>query len=282
MSCVTGPSAFVGVTSHHHIRARDGTLLDAYLTVPAGGEGKPHPLVIVLGRDLFNREIPVFKPLTHILATRGIAVLRINHRGVPGYGYPFLRQGRDAREDALHQDIEDTARWALESKAATPGQLAILGEGFGGFSALYALGHSPDLYRFGVVLTAISDWTYRFKQLQNTDERFYFKLYGYDEHAGITEDVLRPKSLRSYADKIKVPVMGAYNNLHVASLQGLELGTALRRAGADPVMHYYNEVPEYGVLGRMAVYKDEVVPATERVVQFVMTQFGLQPERRKR
>jgi dipeptidyl aminopeptidase/acylaminoacyl peptidase len=107
-----------------------------------------------------------------MIASRGYAVLQMNYRGSRGYGSEFALAGRRQIGRAIQDDIEDAARWAVASGLADPKRLAIVGGSYGGFSALFALGRNPDLYRCGVSIAGVSDWLAIFKARDNAEYRF--------------------------------------------------------------------------------------------------------------
>jgi len=78
-----------------------------------------------------------------LLANRGYAVLQMNYRGSPGYGEELFRKARRQIGGTIQDDIEDATRWAIASGLAEPKHIAIMGASYGGYSALFGLGHNP-------------------------------------------------------------------------------------------------------------------------------------------
>jgi dipeptidyl aminopeptidase/acylaminoacyl peptidase len=232
----------MGAASLRQIKARDGTVLDAYLTSPPDGTGKLQPLVIVLRERLYQRNVAAFSPFVQILATRGLAVLQVNHRGMGGYTPDFARQGKDPAHETMHEDIEDATRWAIETGVADPRRIAIVGESFGGFLALYALGHSSDLYACAVAYTPITDWLALSRAKNFSEGRAAFTTHGYMK-PGISDEILRARSPKYFVDRIKAPLLFAHNNesVFVPRALAVDFDAALGKAGAKFEAFYYNK-----------------------------------------
>lgn len=268
----------MGARTATHFTARDGLVLDVFVTLPPKSPGKSQPLVVLLGENLNRREVVGFKPLVQLLATSGLAVLQVNHRGLVGYGHEFTRFGRDARNTVLHQDIEDAVRWAIATGLADPARIAIMGEKFGGFAALYALGHSPGLYRGGVAATAISDWTRLVKNQDDGGTRPLFTRDGYMKE-GASEELLRSRSPQFFAEKIKSPLLILHNEVpSFSSRQSRQLASALKEAGNAPDTFYYN-----GTLPAQPTTREGLAPnmpdgapdAADKIVAFLTQHLGV-------
>lgn len=127
--------------------ARDGEEIHGYLTLPAGEKKTGLPLVVLPHGGPTVRDIWECNPWVQFLANRGYAVLQMNYRGSPGYGTEFYQKGRREIGRGMQDDIEDGTRWAIAQGFADPGRIAIVGGSYGGYSALFALAHNPELYR---------------------------------------------------------------------------------------------------------------------------------------
>ena len=90
-------------------------------------------------------------------------MLQVNYRGSGGYGNAFYLKGLKEVGGAIQDDIEDMTRWAVQQGVADRHRLAIMGASYGGYSTLFALAHTPELFRCGVACMAVSDWLALFK-----------------------------------------------------------------------------------------------------------------------
>lgn len=189
-------------------RARDGVTIHGYLTVPVGCKPAHLPLVVLPHGGPWVRDVWGFDRLVQLLANRGYAVLQMNYRGSTGYGHKFYELGRRQVGGAIQDDIEDGTRWAIKAGLADPHRIAILGISYGGFSALYALGHNPDLYRCGVSIAGVTDWMRIFRSLK--DDEYKFSREYWQENIGDPDrdaPKLKAASPVDFAAKITAPVL---------------------------------------------------------------------------
>ena len=139
-------------------KARDGLVIEGYLTVPAGVEPKHLSLIVNPHDGPWARDSLEFEPMAQFLANRGYAVLQMNFRGSTGYGEDFLRMGRRELGRKIQEDIADGTRWAIEKGIADPARIGIMGFGFGGYSTLMGMIGTPELYRCGIDMGGMTDW----------------------------------------------------------------------------------------------------------------------------
>ncbi len=188
--------------------ARDGVLIHGYLTRPPGESRAKLPLVVLPHGGPWMRDVWGFDPLVQMLASRGYAVLQMNFRGSTGYGGDLAERGRREVGNAIQRDVEDGARWTIAQGIADPRRIAILGDGFGGYSALYALGNSAGLYRCGVSISGITDWPAIYATA-DAPERRIARQYWIEQIGDPKTDAatLRAISPVNFADRILSPVL---------------------------------------------------------------------------
>lgn len=127
-------------------------VLHAYLVRPRGGH-RPGPLVVLAHRGPFGRRfVWFFDPLVQALARAGLAVLAVNYHGSGGYGVLYEREGFRGLTTVIPADLAAAARWALARRLTRPGEVAVLGEGLGGYAALLATALHPGLFAAAVSL----------------------------------------------------------------------------------------------------------------------------------
>jgi dipeptidyl aminopeptidase/acylaminoacyl peptidase len=188
--------------------ARDGQLIHGYLTLPPGRPRKNLPLVVMPHGGPAARDVRQFDPLVQMLANRGYAVLQMNYRGSPGYGEEFFLKGRHEIGRGIENDIEDGTRWAINQGLADPRHIAIVGASYGGYSALFELGHKPGLYCCGISIAGVTDWLSLGKGLGDDEEK-YAREY-WDQQVGDLkneQEFLKSISPVNFADKITAPVL---------------------------------------------------------------------------
>jgi dipeptidyl aminopeptidase/acylaminoacyl peptidase len=141
------------------LRARDGLELHGFLTLPIGPKQTGLPALVLVHDGPIERDSWGYTPLVQFLANRGYAVLQVNYRGSSGYGDEFRRGGQGGAVQAMSDDIIDATRWTVERKFIDPHRIAIMGLGFGGYNALGAMVRAPELFRCGVGVDALCDWS---------------------------------------------------------------------------------------------------------------------------
>ncbi len=143
------------------IEARDGLTLVSYLTLPIGadtnGDGRPEtpvPLVLVPHDGPWARDSYGFNPMHQWLANRGYAVLSVNFRGSTGFGEAFVTAGNREWGGRIQEDLQDALQWAIDNGVAQSDRIAIIGAGFGGYTAIAGLTFTPELFRCAVAYGA--------------------------------------------------------------------------------------------------------------------------------
>lgn len=137
--------------------ARDGLTLNGYLTLPWGVEPKALPLVLLVHGGPWGRDNWGLNAQAQLLANRGYAVLQVNYRASTGYGKRFLNAGNRQWGLAMHDDLLDAVKWAVEQGYADPAKVAIMGGSYGGYATLAGLAFTPDTFRCGVDLVGPSN-----------------------------------------------------------------------------------------------------------------------------
>ena len=217
--------------------ARDGLVIHGYLTVPAGHEPKGLPLVVMPHGGPWVRDVWGFNPLVQLLANRGYAVLQMNYRGSTGYGDELYREAKKQIGGKIQDDIEDATRWAIAAGAADPARIAIAGMSYGGYSALFALGRNPDLYRCGISMAGVTDWPAIYEDSDVAENKMARK-YWRDQIGDPDKDLTRLRAISpvNFADKITAPVLiiQGKQDQRVPQDQAKRMIEALEKAGRPP------------------------------------------------
>lgn len=153
---LSGPAA-LGVRQSITYRARDGTRIPAYLTLPAN-QTQNLPLVLLVHGGPHARDDFAFDPWAAYLASRGYAVLQPNYRGSAGYGYQWFDAGRGNWGDGVMQtDVLDGVDVLVRSGIADPNRMCIVGASYGGYAALVGATLTPDKFRCAISIAGVSD-----------------------------------------------------------------------------------------------------------------------------
>jgi dipeptidyl aminopeptidase/acylaminoacyl peptidase len=226
--------------------ARDGIVIHGFLTVPVGHEPKDLPLVVLPHGGPWVRDVWGFDPLVQLLANRGYAVLQMNYRGSPGYGEELFEMAHRQIGKAIQDDIEDATRWAIATGVADPQHIAIMGASYGGYSALFALGHNPELYRCGISLAGVTDWPAIFDKRRGDPDYREANKYWSQEIGDPDRDqeTLKAISPVNFADKITAPVLiiQGKDDHTVPRDQAKLMISALGKAGRPPESLYISNL----------------------------------------
>ncbi|WP_165357186.1 alpha/beta fold hydrolase [Sphingosinicella sp. CPCC 101087] len=138
-------------------RARDGTEVPAYLTLPPGSSGRGLPAIVLPHGGPESRDEWGFDWLPQYFAHRGFAVLQPNFRGSSGYGDDWFREnGFQAWRTAIG-DVNDGGRWLAAEGIADPAKLAIVGWSYGGYAALQSNVLDSGLFKAVVAIAPVAD-----------------------------------------------------------------------------------------------------------------------------
>lgn len=226
-------------------KARDGETIHGYVSLPPDQPKKNHPLVVLPHGGPTVRDIWGYNPMVQFLTSRGYAVLQVNYRGSPGYGSEFYEKGKREIGRGIQTDIEDATRWAIAQGIADPSRVAIVGGSYGGYSALYALAHTPDLYRCGISIAGVTDWTDIVRERKGEEYRYAFLHF--QEWIGDPKTdaaFLSSISPVTFADRIEAPVfiVQGKDDRVVPPKQARKIVSALGKAGKKPqVLYFSNE-----------------------------------------
>jgi dipeptidyl aminopeptidase/acylaminoacyl peptidase len=138
-------------------KARDGSDIPGYLTMPAGKSSDPVPLVVLPHGGPQARDHFKFDWLAQFLASRGYAVLQPQFRGSTGFGEAFRDAGYHQWGGLMQDDVTDGVRAMIDQHIADPQRVCIVGASYGGYAALAGAAFTPELYACAVSISGVSD-----------------------------------------------------------------------------------------------------------------------------
>ncbi len=139
-----------------HYTARDGTPIEAVLTLPLGADPRKLAFVMLPHGGPWANDGLYYDYWAQFLASRGYAVLQPNFRGSTGYGTDFLRKGEGQLGLAMQDDLSDGVRWAVDQGIADPARVCIVGGSYGGYAAMWGIAKDPALYRCAISIAGVS------------------------------------------------------------------------------------------------------------------------------
>jgi dipeptidyl aminopeptidase/acylaminoacyl peptidase len=187
--------------------ARDGLLINGYLTLPLGNKKDNYPVVVMPHDGPWGRDTWGYDDQVQFLANRGYAVFQVNYRGSTGYGKAFRSAGYKQVGGKIQDDITDGVHWLIDTKVANPKKIAIFGGRFGGFSALYGVSFHPELYSCAVVQYGLINFFTYIKDAPPFVKPYLKMTYEMVGNPETDADQLRAISPVFHTDKIKVPLI---------------------------------------------------------------------------
>lgn len=229
------------------IKARDGLVLQGYLTTPAGAEPRNLPLVLNVHGGPWVRDGWGYHPEAQWLANLGYAVLQVNYRGSSGFGKRFLHAGDREWGAKMQDDLTDSVKWAVERGVADPKRVAIYGGSYGGYAALAGACFTPTLYRCAVDIVGPSNLETLIKSIPPYWEPM---KRVFDLRVGDLQkepEFLRSRSPLFHADKIEIPLLIAQgaNDPRVKRAESEMIVDALKKRG-KPVEYVCYEDEGHG------------------------------------
>ena len=215
--------------------SRDGVSIPAYLTMPAGSDGKNLPAVVLPHGGPSSRDEWGFDWLAQFIAARGYVVIQPNYRGSSGYGDQFENDNGFRNWRTSISDVTDAARYLVKEGIANKDRLAIVGWSYGGYAALQAAATDPELFKTVVAIAPVTDLALLKQEAQGFTNSALVK-----EFVGSGEHIKSGSPLRNAA-AIKVPVLLVHGDLdtNVGIDHSLKMAAALRSLGRPVEMLQY-------------------------------------------
>ncbi|MEJ5054744.1 S9 family peptidase [Sphingobacterium sp. MYb382] len=247
-----------------NFQSRDGLTLHGYLTYPATGGKDDLPVVVLVHDGPYRRETANYDPEVQFLANRGYLVFQLNYRGSSGYGKKFWAAGFKQWGGKIQTDIIDGVTWLIHQGIVDKNKVAIMGTGFGGYSALHAATYNSSFYKCAISMSGYTNLFTYLKEIppyQQQYAKLFYKIIG---NPVKEYDMFKAISPVFHADKVKIPVLFAQggkdaysslmdanqfvqrlknNNIPVRYLYREEEGRRFRNE--ENVVNYYQEVETF-------------------------------------
>lgn len=190
--------------------ARDGLVINGYLTIPKGSDGKNIPLIVHPHGGPSARDYWGWNPDVQFLANRGYAVFQPNFRGSTGYGTKLYTAGFREWGGKMQDDITDGVKYLIKESIADPNRIGIYGASYGGYATMAGLCFTPELYRCGVNYVGVTDIDLILKEYP-LPEKFNDAI----DAVMIADrkkdkDWIKNRSIQNNIDKVRAPVLMAY------------------------------------------------------------------------
>ena len=238
-----------------HYKSRDGLIINGYLSLPKGTNGKNLPVVVNPHGGPWHRDSWGFNSEVQFLTNRGFAVFQMNFRGSTGYGRDFWEKSFKQWGKSMQDDISDGVNWLIDEGIADPDRIAIYGASYGGYATLAGLAFTPDLYACGVDYVGVSSLFTFMESMPPYWELYRSMMYEMVGHPEEDKELLASASPLLHIDKIKAPLFIAQgaNDPRVVKAESDQIVEALKNAGIDvPYMvkddeghGFYNEENQF-------------------------------------
>jgi len=209
------------------IKAPDGTVIPAYLTLPPG-KGKVNlPAVVLPHGGPSSRDEWGFDWLAQYLASRGYAVLQPEYRGSSGFGDSWLMENGFKSWRTSIGDVTASAHWLMSQGIADPKRVAIVGWSYGGYAALQSAIVEPGLFKAVAAIAPVTDLA-----MLKAESEDYTNRQLTADFIGSGPQIADGSPLR-HASAIKVPVLLVHGDMdsNVHSLESEKMEAALKAAG---------------------------------------------------
>jgi dipeptidyl aminopeptidase/acylaminoacyl peptidase len=211
-----------------HYTARDGTPIEAVLTLPRRREAKNLPLIVLPHGGPIARDSESWDWWVQYLAEQGYAVIQPNYRGSSGYGTAFLKLGEGEWGLKMQDDLNDAITYLAKEGIADSRRVCIAGASYGGYAAMRAAERDGALYRCAISYAGVSDLA----GIKRYDAQFLNgKTLGRYWTKRATD--LQSVSPRFGAQKVSIPVllMHGKEDKRVPVKQSRQMAEALKDAG---------------------------------------------------
>ncbi|MBV8972096.1 MAG: S9 family peptidase [Sphingomonadaceae bacterium] len=162
------PSQALVVPQRVTFNAADGTVVHGQLfATPGEGARKPAvifvhggpPRQMLLGWSYMDYYANAYA-VNQALALRGFVVLSVNYRLGIGYGRAFQHPEHAGPAGASeYQDVVAGAKYLQSLTMVDPARVGIWGGSYGGYLTGLALARNSDIFKAGVDLHGVHDWT---------------------------------------------------------------------------------------------------------------------------
>ena len=218
--------------------SRDGTKVDAFLTLPPGTPwppAKPLPTILRIHGGPTSQYQSEFMFEWQLLAAHGYAVVAANPRGSTGYGRDFSRAIWADWGNKDYEDVMAAVDAAITTGVADPDHLGVGGWSYGGILTNYVIAKTN---RFKAAISGASEVNY----LSNYGTDHYQKWW--EAELGLPwENVELWTRLSPFFQvaKITTPtlLLGGSDDMNVPLLNSEQLYQALRRLGRQTELVIY-------------------------------------------
>jgi dipeptidyl aminopeptidase/acylaminoacyl peptidase len=226
-------------------RARDGMLIEGYVTWPVGAGRAGLPAVVNVHGGPWARDTWGFDPEAQWLANRGYACVQVNFRGSTGYGKDHVNAGDREWGAKMHDDLLDAVDHLVADGSIDPERVAIYGGSYGGYAALVGAAFTPERFRCAVDIVGPSNLSTLIGSIPPYWAPMIAQFHTRLGHPDGDADLLWERSPLSRVDDISIPLLIAQgaNDPRVKQAESEQIVEAMVARG---IPHEYLLYPDEG------------------------------------
>ena len=171
------PEAAMSESKPIQYSARDGLVINGYLTLPKNRDAKNLACVVNPHGGPWARDTWRYDPEVQMLASRGYCVLQMNFRGSTGYGRQFWEASFGQWGLAMQDDVTAGVHWLVKQGIADPKRVGIYGGSYGGYTTLAGVAFTPALYAAAVDYVGVANMLSFMSTIPPYWELFRTKMY---------------------------------------------------------------------------------------------------------
>ena len=222
-----------------HYKSYDGTVISALLWMPfnLARDGRA-PAILLPHSGPSKQALDVFDPTPLALASRGFVVIAPNVRGSTGYGSAFENANRmDLGGGDLKDEIA-ARQFLIDTGYVDDKRIGMMGQSYGGFITLMAIGKTPGLWVAGVDQYGIIDWRGIWLHADLPDRQY---LESYLGDPTKNKDAYTASSPLTYMKNVTAPllVLQGDNDPGVTKDQAEKVVEVMKANGRTVEAHFY-------------------------------------------
>jgi len=248
-------------------QSRDGLTIHGFLTYPNTEERKDLPVVVLVHDGPNRRESVDFDAEVQFLANRGYLVFQLNYRGSVGYGRKFWTAGFKEWGGKIQSDIIDGVTSLIHQGIVDKRRVAIMGTGFGGYSALHAATYNSSFYRCAVSMSGYTNLFTYFKEIPPYQQQYVRLFYNIIGNPTKEYEMFKAISPVFHADRVKIPVLFAQGGSdRYSSLTDANQFVQKLKNNKVPIKYIYREEE-----GRRFKSEENIINYYQEVETFLRT-----------
>lgn len=186
-------------------KGRDGLPIAGWFMRPAGAPPSGGwPAIVWVHGGPASQARANFRADMQMLLAQGFAVLMPNIRGSTGYGRAFMEADDGARRRDTLDDLAAGHAWLSAQRGIDAKRIGIMGQSYGGWVVLAAIGLQPELWRSAVDYYGIADYVTLLDRTGSWRRSHRAREYGFPHEE---TELFRQISPIHHVGKVRAPLL---------------------------------------------------------------------------